>query len=132
MLHFFDRAGFARARTLDLDPQLKQLLTKRITALANDLIDYTEYLVVQAGDTEADIVRHIGLSPLIDPVDGIRYGEPGFNPSWDIAVDHSGWFELIFTFGSSFAYVLLIQDAAPVPADLRAACRCHIRPDVGE
>ena len=120
MLHFFDRAGFARALTLDLDPQLKQLLTKRITSLADDLIDYTEYLVVQTGDTEGDIVRHIGLSPLIDPVDGIRYGEPGFNPACDIALDHGGWFELVFTFGSAFAYVVLIEDT---PSDLSRFCR---------
>lgn len=120
MLHFYDRAGFARALTLDLDPPLKQLLTKRITSLAVGLIDYTEYLVVQAGDTEDDIVRHIGLSPLIDPVDGVRYGEPGFNPSWDAALDHGGWFELVFTFGSAFAYVVLIEDTS---SDLSRLCR---------
>lgn len=123
MLHFYNRAGFARALTLDLDSQLKQLLTKRITALAEDLIDYTEYLIVQAGDTEEDIVRHIGLSPLIDAVDGIRYGEPGFNPSWDIALDHGGWLELVFTFGSAFAYVVFISDHVCSDAFLRKMCR---------
>lgn len=125
MLHFYDRAGFARALTLDLDSQLKQLLTKRITALAEDLIDYTEYLIVQAGDTEEDIVRHIGLSPLIEPIEGKRYGEPGFQPHWDWLAKHDGWFELIFTFGSTFAYIVLVADQTGVMPELRELCGAY-------
>lgn len=109
MLHFYDRAGFARALTLDLDTNLHRLLAERIGALTEDLIDYTEYLVVQPGDTEADIIRHIGLSPLIEPMDGIRFGEPGFRPHWDYVAAHDRWFECIFTFGSAFAYIILVQ-----------------------
>ncbi len=122
MMHFYDRAGFARALSLDLDPHLHALLTKRIGDLTEDLIDYTEYLVVEPGDTEADIVRHIGLSPLIEPMDGICYGEPGFRPHWDFIAAHDGWFELLFTFGSTFAYVVFIQDADGVRAELRRMC----------
>lgn len=125
MLHFFDRAGFADALTLDFDPQLKQLLTERITALTTDLMDYTEYVIVEPGDTEADIVRHIGLSPLIDPIDGIRFGESGFHPGWDWLANHDGWFEIIFTFGSSFAYVVLIEDADGADPELRRLCHTY-------
>ncbi|AJA09816.1 hypothetical protein SKP52_14670 [Sphingopyxis fribergensis] len=109
MLHLYDRASFARALTLDLDTNLHRLLAERIGALTEDLIDYTEYLVVQRGDTEADIIRHIGLSPLIEPMDGIRFGEPGFLPHWDYLAAHDRWFEFIFTFGSAFAYIVLVQ-----------------------
>jgi hypothetical protein len=123
MLHLYDRATMVHALTLPLDPRLHRLLAERIGALTADLIDYTEYLVVEAGDTEADIVRHVGLSPLVEPIDGIRYGELGFVPHWDWIADRDGWFELIFTFGSAFAYVLLIEDAAGVTAELRRLCR---------
>lgn len=122
MLHFYDRAGFARALTLDLDPRLHRLLADRIGALNDDLIDHTEYLVVQAGDTEADIIREIGLSPLVEPIDTHRYGDPGFHPHWDWLAKHDGWFEVGFTFGSAFAYVLIIQDAKGVPAELLSLC----------
>lgn len=109
MLHFYDRAGFARALTLNLDASLQRLLADRIRALTEDLIDYTEYLVVQPGDTEADIIRHIGLSPLIEPMEGIRFGERGFWAHWDHLTAHDSWFEFIFTFGSAFAYILFVQ-----------------------
>jgi hypothetical protein len=125
MLHFYDRAGFARALTLDLDPNLHRLLAERIGALTEDLIDYTEYLVVQSGDTEADLIRHIGLTPLIEPMDGIRFCEPGFRPHWDWLEAHCGWFEMIFTFGSTFAYVVFIEDREGVPHELLTLCRTY-------
>jgi len=122
MLHLYDRATMAHALTLDLEPRLHALLSERIAALSDDLIDYTEYLVVEPGDTEADIIRHVGFSPLIEPIDGIRFGQSGFRPHWDLMVDRGGWFELIETFGSAFAYVLLIQDAEGVVSEIRQLC----------
>lgn len=109
MLHFYDRAGFARALTLDLDPNLHRLLVQRIGALDEDLIDYTEYLVVGAEDTEEDVQRVIGFSPLVEPIEGFRFGESGFQPGWDNLLAHDGWFEMTISFGSTFAYVLLID-----------------------
>lgn len=123
MLHFYDRATMAHALTLDLDPQLHLLLAERIGALADELIDFTEYLVVESGDTEAGIIRHIGLSPLIEPIDGIRYGEPGFEPHWDWLMAHDGWFELAFSFGSTFGYVLLIANG--IGGDLQRLCNFY-------
>ncbi len=124
MLHFYDRATMADALTLDLDPKLRRLLKDRILALGEDLIDCTEYLVVEPGDTEADIVCHIGLNPLLEPFHQIRYGESGFHAGgWVWLTDHDGWFEMIVTFGSTFAYILLIRDVDGVIPDLRALCR---------
>lgn len=125
MLHFYDRATIARARSLDLDPKLHALLAERSNRLGEDLIDWTEYLVVEPGDTEGDIVRHVGFSPLIEPIDGARFGATTFSPYWDYLADHDGWFELIFTFGSTFAYILFVQDTDDVPADLLDLCRVY-------
>jgi hypothetical protein len=127
MLHLYDRATMAHALTLDLDAKLHRLLADRIGALTDDLIDHTEYLIVQPGDTEADIVRHVGFSPLIDPIDGVRYGKPDFHPHWDWLAEHDGWFELIFTFGSTFCYIVLIADAEGVPTDLLRLCRTYAK-----
>ena len=111
MLHFHDRATFAHALTL---PDLPALIRERITALADELIDWTEYLVIEPGDTEEDIVRLIGFSPLVDPIDGARFGEPGFHPAWDWLAYRDGWYEIVFTFGSTFAYVLFFKNDQPV------------------
>ena len=123
MQHFYDRATMAHALTLNLDPRLHRLLSERIGALGDDLIDWTEYLVVEPGDSEDGIVCHIGISPLVDPMDGVRFGDPAFQPHWAWLSDHGGWFEMIFTFGSTFAYVLFIQDADGVNPSLRRLCR---------
>ncbi|WP_206365615.1 hypothetical protein [Sphingomonas sp. AAP5] len=123
MLHLYDRATMAEALTRDLDPALQALLHSRIGNLAPDLIDYTEYLVIEPGDTEADIVRHIGFSPLVEPIEGARFGQPNFHSFWDWLGEHDGWFELIVTFGSTFCYTLLIQDAQGLLPDLRLMCR---------
>lgn len=126
MIHLYDRATMAQAMTLDLEPRLRALLAERVAALDTeygDLTDYTEFLIVEPGDTEADVVRHLGFSPLVDPIDGHRWPDPRFEPGWSILADRSGWFELVFTFGSTFAYVLLVRDAAGVVGELVALCR---------
>lgn len=87
MLHFYDRATIARALML---PNLPAPLRERMTALSDDLIDWTEYLVIEPSDTEKDIIRHVGFSPLVEPIDGARYGTPGFHPHWDWLADHGG------------------------------------------
>lgn len=109
MLHLYDRDTMANALTLDLDPQLHTLLSARISALGKELIDYTEYLVIEPGDDEHDIIRHVGFSPLTEPIDGARFGGAGFHPHWDYLKRHHGWYEMIVSFGSTFAYVLLIH-----------------------
>ncbi|MBJ6121376.1 hypothetical protein [Sphingomonas mollis] len=113
MMHLYDAATMAHALTLDLEPQLRKLLTDHIATLVTpdyDLTDYTEYLVVEAGDTEADIIRHVGFSPLTEPIDGIRFGDDGFHPFWDWLVRHDGWFEMIVTVGNSgFALIMFFE-----------------------
>lgn len=130
MIHLHDRAGMERTLTLSLDPHLHALLKVHIdhlTAGDDDLTDWTEFLIVQPGDTEADIVRHVGFSPLAEPIDGIRFPNPAFQPHWDWLAQHDGgWFEMICTFGSTFAYVLLIRDAEGVSRDLLNLCRHYV------
>lgn len=129
MVYLYDRATMARALTLDLDPQLRTLLAARIAAFVTvdyDLTDCTEYLIVEPGDTEADIIRHVGFSPLVEPIDGIRFGIAGFHPFWDWLGGHAGWYEMVVTFGSTFAYVLFIRDADGVNSDLLTMCRRYV------
>lgn len=126
MLHLYDRATMARASIMPFDDCLYRLLKERIDALvtdAHDLTDSTEFLILQPGDTEADIVRHVGFSPLVEPIEGHRFGSIGFQPFWDWLADRGGYFEMIVTFGSIFAYILLIPDRDDILTDLRAICR---------
>ena len=123
MMLLHDRATMERALTLDLDPRLAAILRARVEhTLAAGLADDTEILVVQAGDTEFSIAREVGFSPLVEPVDGLRYGAAGFEPYWDRLADLGGWFEVICTFGSTFALIVLVEDADGTLPELRAMC----------
>ncbi len=115
MLHLYDRATMAHALTLDLEPRLHALLTDRIEALVtadHDLTDQTEFLVIEPGDTEEDVIRAVGFSPLVEPINGIRLGEPEFSPWWDRLFCKDGWFEMIVTFGSTFSITLFIANTS--------------------
>lgn len=126
MILFHDRASMAHVLTLDLDPQLRRLLERRFAALVTpygDLRDVTDWVIVQSGDSEEDLTRVLGFSPLVEPIDGIRFGEPGFEPFWDHLVDHGGWYEIAVTHGSTFANLILVQDVEGTLPELRALCR---------
>jgi hypothetical protein len=128
MITIYDRAAMARVLTLDLDPRLRRLLERRFASLVTidgDLTDWTEFLIVQPGDGEADIVREVGFSPLAEPIDGGRFETDRFYPFWDQLTAHDGWYELTVSFGSAFAYVLFIQDTEGVLPELRLLCRAY-------
>ncbi len=123
LLH--DRATMMRALADTSDPALTHLLSNRMAALSQgdfDLLDHTEILVVEPGDTEHDIIREVGFSPLVEPIDGIRFGKPGFQPFWDWLVSHHGWWEMCISFGGTFAYIILIKDGPSRTPELTVLC----------
>ncbi len=124
MLSLPDRASAEHAVS-DLDRPLARLLLDRLKAnAATGVEDLTHYLVVRPGDLEADIVSAIGFSPLVNPIDRVRFGDRAFNPWWDWLSYQDGWFEMIVTIGNSgFAFVLLIEDAEGADAGLIHLCR---------
>ncbi len=131
MLSFDDGASIAGASLLVLEPRLAALISARAAALATpygDLADLTHILVVEAGDTEAQIVEAVDFSPMANPIDGARFGDAGFQPWWDWLQRHDGWFELIVCVGDSgFAFVLFVADAEGVDRRLLDLCRTSAR-----
>lgn len=119
-----DLDAIARAAELDLSPRLHELLRARIAALGEELLATTTILLVGPGDSERDIVEALGYSPLVEPFEGIRFGEPGFHPGgFDFIVDHGGAYEISISFGSSAADLILVEDADGVDPALLALCR---------
>lgn len=122
MLHLHNRKTITEALTMDLEPALKTILSNSIQSLG-ELVDYTEYVVLQEGDTESDLIDLIGITPTQDPLDNSNYGDADFVAHWDHLNRHGDWFEMIITCGWEFAYILLIKDSAETPANLLALCR---------
>ena len=126
MITLFDRASMERALTLDIDAKLQALLKARIDALVtaeHDLTECTEIVIVEPGDRERDLIQQLGFSPLVEPIDGARFGASGFRPNWDWQAAHGGWIELVESIGGGYAYIIFFQDAQGVDPQLLARCR---------
>lgn len=121
-----DRASVERAIAA-ADDRLAGILSLRLlVSTANEVADLTHYLVIRPSDAEAGFIAAIGLSPLVSPLDGHRFGEPAFRPWWDWLGDLDGWFEMIIAIGNDgFAFVLLIEDAPGAGSELIELCRTY-------
>ena len=128
MQSYDNRTAIEAAATLNHDPRLHRLLVDRVDLYREaGLLDLTHILVIEPGDNEQAIVDVIGFSPLVNPLDGKRYGSADFHPHWEGPIwRHDGWFELIVTVGNDgFAFILLIADADGVLPELLDLCRTH-------
>ncbi len=124
MLSLYDKASIAAAMGQSIDPALRALLETRLDQAAKaDLLDLTQILVIQPGDSEALIIAEIGFSPMAEPLDGICFGTAGFYPHWAWLHDRGGWYEMILTVGDTgFAVLLFIEKAASAIPELIAMC----------
>ena len=105
---------------------LKPLLCRCIRHAADQgLADLTHILVVEPGDTEADIIDAIGFSPLASRIDGIRY-----QPDWDSISREGRWYRLLYLVGDSgFAFLLFVEDAPGTLPELLTLCRRGVADD---
>ena len=124
MLSLYDEASIAAVMEQPIQPALRSLLQARLDqTAAADLLSLTHILVVQPGDTEAQILAAIGLSPLVEPFDGARFGTADFQPHWAWLHDLGGWYEMIVTVGDTgFAFVMLIEKSTGMLPDLLNMC----------
>lgn len=86
MLNLPDRDSQLAVLHQPLEPNLKRLLQGRVRdAAVLGLADLTHLVVIEPGDSEADIVEAIGFSPLVSRLDGVRH-----QPDWDWIEKHEG------------------------------------------
>ena len=105
-----------------LDAGLKSILRARHAQLS-DYGDIARFVIVEPGDDPVMIEP----PPLTNLVDGFRFDEPAFEPSWEHIQDHGGWFELTFVLSDDGSgSVVLIPDADGIHADLLKLCRSYV------
>ena len=126
MLNLPDRDSQLAVLDQPLEANLKRLLSGRVRDAATlGLADLTHIVVIEPGDSEADIEDAIGFSPLVSRIDGIRH-----QPDWDWIEKHEGYWELVYTVSNDgFAFLVLVQDVPCVLPDLLALCRGGWSPD---
>ena len=133
MITIYDSADMARVLSGPIDPDLKAILLGRLELLADfsdwDLADLAHFLVCQPGDSIEAIENELGISPFINLVDGARYPDAAFVPSWEFCIARKGYFD--FTFALSDAgpsNCLLVLDRDDVEPTLSELCRLYATP----
>ena len=99
-MHIITQAIDAEAIT---DPMLLTLVNERIP-----LLNLAPIVIVDADDSETDIINAIGFSPLVNRVDDIVYPSPEFVPSWEIIEQHHDWTELIYVTADDGSGVIML------------------------
>lgn len=128
MLIIRDSAAMQRTLSGSIDPDLKTILLDRLAILAEfaewDLADLAHFVIVQAGDPMAAIEEALGFSPCVNFVDGARYPDPGFEPSWEWLVARGRWYDFVFALSDAgFGINLLVPDRDGVDPTLLELCR---------
>ncbi|MHA0328818.1 hypothetical protein [Sphingomonas melonis] len=110
--------------TDDLEIALKSELPAIVKALLqerSELIDLATFIVPQPGDTVSAIEAAGGIGIATNMVDGSRYGEEGYMPSFEWAADHGGAIEMPFILSDDGSgVVLLVPDADGIDPTLLA------------
>ena len=126
MLSITDGESLARVLKLPLDLRLKQLLIERRDQLGGEITSDCRFVIVQPGDSLEALETELGFSIFQNCVDGRRFGDPDFSPSWEWLAYHGHSFEMVFIMtDNGFAHVVLIQDSPMQNRVLRALCLAY-------
>jgi len=131
MITIYDSAAMQRVLSGSIDPDLKAILLDRLELLAEyltewDLSDLANFIIVEPGDSIEIIERELTLSPFVNLVDGVRYPDPAFEPSWEFCIARKGYFDVTFALSDSGqGLCLLLPDRDDVEPQLLKLCRTY-------
>lgn len=136
MLSLTNRAAVEAAiNDATLDPALRDLLALRAQQLEDDtepdieLGDLAHFHAVEPGDGMEEVKGSLGFAVDINFVDGCRFGNPEWVPSWEWIEHHEGYFELAFVLTDhGFGHILLVPDQQGIDQRLLDLCRSHLTP----
>ena len=77
------------------DPEVRSLIEQRMDEYGADA-DLATFVVVEPGDPLGALDGQLGFSILANRLDGRRYGDPEFTPSFELAEDHGDFYEVVF------------------------------------
>jgi hypothetical protein len=121
-----DQADFDRALATWTDAGLVQLLTERLAFYA-ELDEPIEQLFkqihVEPRDTLEDLDIEFNGGFLKNHYSGRRYGEPGFQPSFEALELHSGFYAMLFCEGGGdYGVEVIVPDQPGIDARLLSLC----------
>ncbi len=119
------------------DPSIHELVSLRFRQiLAGEPYDYDRHgymVIVESGDTVAQLEQAVGLPILHDLFDDLPYGDPDFTPCFDILEEHrnesSTVYEMVYLSNDDgFATTVLVPATEGIPGNLLAMCAAYATP----
>jgi len=115
------------------NPQIRALASLRFAQVLNgEPYDYNRHgymVVVEPGDTVAQLEQETGCCITRDLFDETRYGEADFAPSYESLEEHDACYEMLFiTNDDGFAITVFIPKVEGIARDLLALCADYAVP----
>jgi hypothetical protein len=114
------------------DPVIRKLVQHRIDGLGGEKFNTTElgyFLLIEPGDSLDTINTQVGFNILANRFTGIRYGQPGYTPSFEFIEEFSTCYELVIILDDSgYGIDIFISKGTGVDPDLLAMCQRYATP----
>ena len=109
------------------DPGVRSLIGRRLEELGGDA-GLATFVVVEPGDPLDAVNAQLGFSILSNRLDGKRFGDPGFAPSFELAEDRGGLYELLFVLADYGDGVVVLVPKVGADPRLIALCAEYAAP----
>lgn len=100
------------------DTELLTLMAAHIERLQEyegvQLEQLIRLIVFEQGDALVDLDRALGFPVMTNRFDGSHFGDPDFQPCWEVIERHTHWFEWVYVLSDDGAGVVVFM---PVDAD---------------
>ena len=121
-----DEEDFACAIDSWADQELVQLLQSRLAFYAEyeePLGELFKLILVEPGDTQADLDGQFDGAFLINYYSGRRYGDPGFKPAFEVLEEYPGFYAMLLCEGDGgFGIEVIVPKATSIDARLLSLC----------
>lgn len=121
-----DEEDFACALVSWPDQVLVQLLQSRLAFYADyeePLSDLFKLILMEPGDTLADLDSEFNGAFLINHYSGRRYGDPGFKPAFEVLEEYPGFYAMLFCEGDGgFGIEVIVPKATSIDPRLLSLC----------
>ena len=111
------------------DPDIRKLINQRFIDMGEDVDVDLRVILVEVGDLVESLEKESGCPILHNLCDDIRYGQPGFVPSFEVLEEHASFYEMVFVPGDGDGgIVIIIPKQEGIDADLLAMCAEYAAP----
>ena len=131
MINIYDSEGMTELLAGSIDQALKDILRNRLNLLEEylatyDFGDLMTVHIVELGDSLEVVEQGLAMPVLENLVDGLRYPDPEFEPSWEFCIVREGYFEITYALSDSGqGLVLVVPDQDGVVPELRAMLKAY-------